>query len=205
MIYPKHRLFFPLLFRLYSKIGIKRNFAMHEIICRNEVRTDLPVLLVSNHISWWDGFWMVHLNACIWKRKFHVLMDEASLAENKWLNYAGAFSLDRRAIRESMQLCERILQNKEHLLLYFPQGRFQSLYDNQLRFKRGADYLIRETPGDFDIILVANVVEYNCRKKPAVKSYCMRINKSQCQESLEELYGNFYNESIQHHILYNEP
>lgn len=205
MIYPKHSLLFPQLFRWYSLIEIRRKFEKHEIICLNEQETDLPVLLICNHISWWDGFWMLHLNMKLWKRKFYVLMDENNLAKNKWLSYAGAFSSDRQTIRKSLNLCEEILQNRNHVLLYFPQGRLQSLYDHELKFKRGADYLIRHIGQDFTIILVANIIEYNKHKKPTIRSYCLKLRKDECTDSLEDQYRRFYDQCLNHHILHTEP
>lgn len=201
MIYPRHFMFFPWLFRVYAHYQIGRHFEKHIICAANELQTDKPLLLVCNHTGWWDGFWVMNLNSQIWKRRFHVMMDEGNLKKNRWLNYAGAFSVSLYSLRKSLKVCRDILKNPDELLLYFPQGKFQSIYDKPLRFKRGADYLIRENAEQANIILIVNLTEYNRLKKPTLTSYCKRIEKADCTDTLEGIYNEFYNASIKYHIL----
>ena len=72
-----HRVIYPFL-QLYSLWKIKINF--HRVFVSGDFEEKgLPVLLISNHISWWDGFWVVYLNIKLFHRKFYFMMLEEEL------------------------------------------------------------------------------------------------------------------------------
>ena len=58
---------------------------------------NLPVLLISNHISWWDGFWAMYINLKVLKRKFHFMMLEEQLRKYWFFNYTGGFSVNKKS------------------------------------------------------------------------------------------------------------
>jgi 1-acyl-sn-glycerol-3-phosphate acyltransferase len=63
-----HPVIYPF-FQLYSFLKIRWNFREVNII--HDFRDKgLPILIISNHISWWDGFWVVYLNLKLLHRKY---------------------------------------------------------------------------------------------------------------------------------------
>jgi len=55
MIKAKHHPVIYPIFKWLSRFLIKRNFNTVQIET-DYIENDCPVLLVANHISWWDGF-----------------------------------------------------------------------------------------------------------------------------------------------------
>ncbi len=104
IIKSRHRLFFTWFFRIYSIQMIRWHFRKVTINGEFQDR-GLPVMLIGNHFSWWDGFIANFLNIKVFHRKFHVMMLEEQLNSRRFLNKAGAYSIKKgsRSVIESMQ------------------------------------------------------------------------------------------------------
>jgi 1-acyl-sn-glycerol-3-phosphate acyltransferase len=89
IIKSKHYFLHYNVFRLfYAKWKVNRHF--HEVnISKNFERKDLPILILSNHVSWWDGIWIMYLNIRLLKRKLHFMMLDEQMKKNKLCNYVG--------------------------------------------------------------------------------------------------------------------
>lgn len=116
-----------LFFDLYAKIQLKRYFRRITVIGSFE-DSGKPILLISNHFSWWDGFIQLWLNKRVFKRKLYVMMLEEQLRKFMILNQGGAFSIRKnsRDIVESLEYTTGLLKYKENVLLIFPQGEIQT-------------------------------------------------------------------------------
>ena len=116
-------------FRFYSVWKTRRKF--HKVYL-NGTFTDknLPVLLVSNHFSWWDGFWAVYLNEKIFHRIFHFMMLEEQLKSHMFLNKTGGYSIKKgsRSIIETIDYTAQLLSDRKNLVLIFPQGEISSMH-----------------------------------------------------------------------------
>ena len=67
-----HPFYYPF-FQFYSWLKIKMHF--HNVSVSHDFREKgLPILMISNHFSWWDGFWVVYLNLKLLHRKFFFFM-----------------------------------------------------------------------------------------------------------------------------------
>lgn len=196
MIYPKHLLFIPLIFRVYSHWMTMIFFHRQVIDYSKRADTTKPILVVSNHFSWWDGFWILNINQKLWKKRFYVMMSEEQLQQNKILSYLGAFSISRKDIRKSLELCQSLLTQRDTLLLIFPQGQFESISNDHLSFRRGTEYLIKNRQEKIQLIFVANFVDYYANKRPTVYSYCAPQDDNNTGYSLEEAYNLFYHNCI---------
>ena len=64
----KHNFFIYPFFQKYALWKIKRCFEKVHVIGEFHDRK-LPVLILSNHVSWWDGFWIMYLNLKLLHRK----------------------------------------------------------------------------------------------------------------------------------------
>ena len=102
MIPARHTRFHTCFFRWYTEIRLKRNFS--RIIVHHPIPdiTSKPLLIIGNHYSWWDGFFILWLNNRFWHKKFHVMMLEEQLRQNMILNKTGAFSI-RRGSRDALE------------------------------------------------------------------------------------------------------
>ena len=95
-----HRFIYPF-FQYYTEYLLKRRFHSVQIFGDFEDR-GLPVLLIANHIGWWDGFWAMHLMLKVLHRKFYFMMQEDQLLKYRFFNQTGAFSI-RKSSREALQ------------------------------------------------------------------------------------------------------
>jgi 1-acyl-sn-glycerol-3-phosphate acyltransferase len=85
------------------------------------------VLLLANHISWWDGIWVYLLNKRFWKRSFKVLMRAEELEKRPFLKHLGAIPLyTGRKQLESLALLQQLLSEPGQLVLFFPEARISS-------------------------------------------------------------------------------
>src|SRR4030042_3728021 len=94
--------------RKFRKVNISGNFH----------NKDLPLLLIANHVSWWDGFWVSYLNLKLFRRKFHFMMDEEQLAMYPFFKKTGGYSIKKgnRSILESIQYTVELLKDTGHVV-----------------------------------------------------------------------------------------
>jgi len=198
MIKPKHNFFIEKFFELYTKHQIKKNFKDIKIIGEHTLR-DLPILLLSNHISWWDGFWAKYLNMKIFKYRFYFLMLEEQLKRYWYFRYTGGFSIKQnsKSIIESLDFIPELLRQSNNLVLFFPQGRIESLYNENIVFRSGLKRILLNLKNPINIVFQANFIEYLNHKKPTLYIYFSEnyIEKTSLLD-LESLYNSFLKNSL---------
>jgi hypothetical protein len=115
MIPAKHTWFHIRFFRWYTNYRIRRNFSLVDIHEQVPDLSDKPLLIIANHFSWWDGFFILWLNNRFFKNQFHVMMLEDQLRENMILNKIGAFSIKKnsRDMVESLNYARGILSQED--------------------------------------------------------------------------------------------
>ncbi len=204
MIYKaKHNFFLYPFFQFYSLYKIKQNFNKVEI--NGEFRDrGLPVFLVSNHISWWDGFWTVYLNRKLFGRKyFYFMMLEEELQKRMFLNKAGGYSVKKgsRSVIETMEYTAQLLDDKNNLVLIFPQGEINSLHTREIRFEKGIEYIIRKSSGNFQLVFVVFLIDYFSEQKPSLFVYLKEYDlRNFTSKTLETEYNIFYNDCISENL-----
>ena len=122
-------------FQWYTLHIVSRNFKnVH--ISGNFHEKGLPILLIANHVSWWDGFWVSYLNLKVFKRKYHFMMLEKQLKCFPVLNKTGGYSIKKgsRTVLESLQYTAELLNDSGNAVLLFPQGKIQSMYCSFLSY-----------------------------------------------------------------------
>ena len=116
MIRARHRLWADIIFQPYLTWLFKRNF--HEIQVLGtppKIPDDLPVLLLPNHSTWWDGFFVYLLNKKIFHRTAYLMMLEKQLSKYKFFTKIGAYSIEpekRRSIIESLEYTVQLLNQE---------------------------------------------------------------------------------------------
>ena len=198
MLKAKHNIFLDSFFRWFVIWKMKRSF--HSIHFRGELAVcDKPVLLICNHISWWDGIWALHFNQQFLHRKFYFMMLEEQLRKNWFFRYTGGFSVKKksRSVIETIDYTAGLFNNSENLVLLFPQGEIQSMHLQEYTFEKGIEKILQKTEAEIQIIFLANIVDYFSNVKPVLYSYFMEfIGEKRCNE-LQNRYNHFYMECIE--------
>ena len=146
---------------------MKRSF---QSICFDGEFTDQnkPVLLICNHMSWWDGIWALHFNQTVLHRKYHFMMQKEQLQKNWFFKYTGGFSVapKSRSVIETIDYTAELLQNPKNLVLMFPQGEIESMHRHDFSFEKGIGKILQKLNGPVQIILLANIIDYFSDPKP---------------------------------------
>ena len=196
-----HNTFLYGFFRLYTRLRIKGAF--RNVYIEGEVAdSGLPVLVIANHFSWWDGFWIMYMNMKLFRRKFYYMMLEEELRKNIFLNRIGGYSVKRgaRSIIESLQYTTLLLKDKENMVLLFPQGKIESGHVSEFLFEKGIRRVATEVRGIAQIVFVVNLVEYYSRAKPSLYIYITEYTGGQ---DIEAEYNAFYDSTLKTHLKRN--
>jgi 1-acyl-sn-glycerol-3-phosphate acyltransferase len=203
IIKSKHHIFYYNWFRLYyAKWKVRRNF--HEVTISGDFQEkNLPILLISNHVSWWDGIWAMYLNLVFFKRKFHFMMLEDQIKQFPVCNKVGGYSIKRgsRSMVESMQYTAELLADNRNMVLIFPQGDIQSIYNHTILFEKGLEHIMKKIGGRVQIIFMASLVDYYSNPKPGLfiyfREYCLSDTEL---TQIQHDYNAFYSQSIEANI-----
>ena len=192
-----HFIIYPF-FKLYAVYKIRKHF--HEVFISGEFREKgLPVLLISNHISWWDGFWAMYLNLKLLHRKFHFMMLEDQLKKYSFFINTGGYSVRKgsRSVIESIDYTVNILSDNRNMVLLFPQGMISSIYEQHIKFERGLERIMKEVQGRVQVIFMANLVDYFSQEKPSLYINIMEFDMADYSfEIIEKEYNVFYSASV---------
>jgi len=203
IIKAKHNFIIYPFFQKYARWKVKRCFEKVNVLGEFNDRK-LPVLILSNHISWWDGFWIMCLNLNLLHRKFHFMMLEKQLRKFWFFNYTGGFSVNKTAksVIETIDYTAKLLADCRNMVLIFPQGEIQSVYNNNIRFQNGIDRIMKKLSNKIQILFVANLSDYFSNSKPTLYQYIKEYNFDTFDFSdLEKQYQHFYNECIENQII----
>jgi 1-acyl-sn-glycerol-3-phosphate acyltransferase len=155
------------------------------------------LLVVANHFSWWDGFFINYLNSRFWNKRFHVMMLEKQLKKRLFFRRVGAFSIadSGQSVISSLRYAQDLLRKEQNLVTLFPQGHFTAQAAHTIKFEKGAQYLIDATGCRVKMVVV--LVDYFSFKKPSVFFYLKNFDHSAGDGgSLVESYNEFYAESL---------
>lgn len=206
MIMPrKHIIITPFLMS-YIDYLLKRHFRDIKVI-GNEVPPEVPLLAVGNHISWWDGFFVLYLARKYLKRNLYVMMLEEQLLANPILKYGGAFSIKRgsKDIINSLNFAVEKLDQKDNIVLIYPQGKLNSIYCDTFVFEKGIEYIVNAKYKNYQpkLLFVACLIEYGSYKKPTVFiHYRLYEMKPMNAQEIAYEYSLFYKQCVNYNINY---
>jgi 1-acyl-sn-glycerol-3-phosphate acyltransferase len=107
-----------------------------------------PLLLVANHVGWWDSFLVVALDEAL-ATEGYALMDAANLRRLPLFARLGALPLDRSGTsrwRAGMDAAAARLDRPGRALWIFPQGEHRPSHLRPLGFRPGLRHLLRRLP-----------------------------------------------------------
>jgi 1-acyl-sn-glycerol-3-phosphate acyltransferase len=201
----KHHFILYPFFKSYSVFILKKNF--NAIYIYGEFNDkNLPVLVIANHVSWWDGFWIEFLNRKVFNRNFYFMMLEEQLRKYWFFNYIGGYSVNKKSksVIETIQYTAELLTNNKNLVLIFPQGEIQSLYSQTFKFEKGLDRIIKSNENKIHIIFAVNMVDYFSKPKPGLYIYYTEyIGAADNTEIIQEKYTDFYKLCVEKQMRIN--
>jgi len=197
MIKNKFYKFFDIFWKYFFIIIIKINFHDFKVHFDFSLEKKKSILFIGNHFSWWDGFFIYHLNEKILKKRFNVMMLEEELSKRKFLTTTGAFSVRKNSkeIIKTISYSAEILNNPNNLLLMFPQGKIESMHKSEIKFERGVYKILEKTLKPIQIIFSVVMIDYLSNRKPTVNVYLKEfdVEKNKIID-LECVYNEWYKE-----------
>lgn len=201
IIKAKHHFVIHPIFKLFSRVMTNSHFSQVVIVGNVDVTSNRSVLLLSNHTSWWDGFWQLYLNMKVFKKKFHFMMLEEQLRKYWYFNYTGGFSVKKsaRSTVETIQYSAELLSHPNNLVLMFPQGKVESIHIHAVTFEKGVEKILGKTNrADVQIVFLVNSIDYFINRKPILHQYIKEYNGESINYlDIEQQYNVFLKESIQ--------
>ena len=197
MIKARHEPFYVWLFNQYTRIMLKKHF--HKININSNVRLrNIPTVIIANHFSWWDGFFVVYINYWMFHKKLHVMMLEEQLKKHRILSKAGAFSVTKKkkSVLESIDYCISLLDDPENLLLLYPQGEIQSSYHFPVKFEKGLLKILNGTNKEFQLIFLVVLTDYFSNKQPLLNLNLTEYSGRFSHGEIEKVYNSFMKECI---------
>jgi 1-acyl-sn-glycerol-3-phosphate acyltransferase len=167
MITARHAAWADWIFSRYLTRLCKRHFHKISVLGKiPETDPDLPLLLLPNHSTWWDGFFVYLLNKKMFRRKLYLMMLEAQLARYKFFARLGAFSINPHSagsIKNSLRYSAAVLNEKmlpRPMLCIFPQGELLPWDQRPLAYKNGLEKILRGYGGKVNLLPLAIKTEF---------------------------------------------
>jgi len=126
------------------------------------------VLLIGNHVSWWDGFWALRLNQLYFKRKFYIMMLESQLQNLIFMRQGGAFSINpgKRSMITSLKYTTHLLENPSNIVVMYPQGKIHSLHEHEILFQPGVCKILDRVGDRTQVIFYAVHLDFMEYSRP---------------------------------------
>jgi 1-acyl-sn-glycerol-3-phosphate acyltransferase len=199
MIKARHHWFYYPFFTWYSKWMPRKDFKRVVLHHRMEDK-GLPVLMIGNHVSWWDGFLAHYINLQFFKRKPHVMMLEEQLKARMFLNKTGAYSIKKgsRSALESLRYSAAILTDPKNMVIMYPQGKIHSIYDHPLQFEKGWYRIFKYLEHPIQLVFYVAMFDFYASRKPELHIYLQDYAYEETSFSRMEADFNLFHESSIH-------
>jgi hypothetical protein len=183
MIEAKHYKFYRFLFNLYINSQIKKYFNRFYVIGKNpEIKDNKSLLVLPNHFSWWDGFFVDLIYRKFFSnRKIYMMVMEETVRRYWFFNKIGAFSINQKSpkdILKSFHYAKNLLNEENNFVVIFPQGELKP-YTTQIEIKPGIVEFLLKDIGDFNLIFLAMKIQFEKERKPNVYFKMSEIKSSE--------------------------
>jgi 1-acyl-sn-glycerol-3-phosphate acyltransferase len=175
MITAKHQPWAEFIFDHYiSRLISKHFYSLHLLGNLPEIVPGKPIIFLTNHSTWWDGFLIYRLNKHFYKRPLYLLMLEKELVKYSFFSRVGAYSIQpghSKKVLESLRYTRLLLNSpaKENpSICIFPQGELIPWESRPVKFKPGIDWILKDTHNPVAIILVGIIVKFLEQQRPQV-------------------------------------
>jgi len=199
MYLPRKNNFIYRFFSWYIEYILKKDFVslQYDKVDTNE---DASILILANHFSWWDGFFIFYINKKLFRKQFHVLVNAENYSKVGFLKYLGAFAAKNsgRDVLEMLNYAAKLLEDQNNLVLVFPQGKLYSNHLKNITFEKGVMQIIKSCHKRFNIIFAATFVDYFSKRKPSAKTYLQHWESEEYMslQLLKSAYNKHYDQSV---------
>jgi 1-acyl-sn-glycerol-3-phosphate acyltransferase len=129
---------------------LRRDFRFVKVHGLQHLRDALsrgPVLLISNHTSWWDPMFCMVFAHRLLRFDGYAMMDAENLRKLPFLGRIGAFGVERgHRDEEALTYAAERLSAPNTLVWVFPQGDERPITERPLGFKQGAAVIAHAAP-----------------------------------------------------------
>lgn len=175
MITARHSKAAQALFHLYIMPAMRRQFhAVHLLGQEPDWPARTPLIILPNHSSWWDGFFIYLLNLRLWRRQPWVMMLEEQLRKRPFFRRLGVFSVNPATpggVRCSLRYARALLTGEAaggRMLCLFPQGELLPWQTRPLRYKPGLIWLLQHLEQPVCLVQLAIRIEFRDQQRPEV-------------------------------------
>lgn len=171
MLTAQHSIFAQLIFYPYLTRLLKKNFSHFYFV--NELPqfdNNAGLVITPNHFSWWDGFFIGHLERNFIKKKFYIMMLENQLKRFWFFQKVGAYSINPnnpKSIIETINYTSQIVQPNNVVVIY-PQGKIEPFESKEITIKDGLTYFLKNVKIKFYILPTAFKIHYYDEMKPSI-------------------------------------
>jgi 1-acyl-sn-glycerol-3-phosphate acyltransferase len=166
----RHERWADFLFSLYLRTLLARDFHSVRLVGTVPALPEaVPLLVVANHGTWWDGFFISLFNTMLLGRKLHLMMLEEQLRRFPFFGRIGAFGIRQghpRAVASSLRYAASLLDSPGNAVCIFPQGALTARGVRPLGFQRGLEKVVKMHHGEVTILPVAIRCEFLGHRKP---------------------------------------
>jgi hypothetical protein len=175
MIKARHSRWAQSLFHRYIMRLMQHHFHAFHLLGEVPVWPDNAHLLVlPNHCSWWDGFFIHLLNTRVWHRRPYLMMLEEQLEQHRFFARLGVFSVRSdgfAAARQSLCYIRQVMAEQppaEIFLALFPQGELRPDFIRPLGYKPGILWLVKQAESPVVVVQLAIRIEFLEQQRPDV-------------------------------------
>ncbi len=199
MYQPRRNTIIHKFFSWYIQFIIDKDFAAFNYD-RAALKKDSSVLILANHFSWWDGFFIFYINKKIFKKQFHVLVNAENYNKVGFLKYLGAFAAEHsgKDVLETLNYAGKLLDNPDNLVLVFPQGKLYSNHLKNISFEKGVMQMIHASQKKINIIFAATFIDYFAKRKASAYTYLQNWESEEyiSLQLLKSAFNKHYDHSL---------
>lgn len=217
MIKANHKKWAEILFDFYLNQLLKKHFDDFILIGKSpSINENKSLMILPNHFSWWDGFFIYKIIKNITSKKFHIMMLEDQLKRYWLFNRLGAYSINQnnpKSVLKSLSYSIELLNDKSNLTVIYPQGEIQPQEEKQIKFNKGVNYICEKSNAEFQILPIGFRIFYSNKKLPFVlyrfgeifSSFDVNNQSASLQKSFElNLASLFDNKNLPLKLLSND-
>lgn len=127
------------------------------------------------------------------------MMLQEQLQKNWFFKYTGGFSVSKntKSVIETLNYTAELLQNKNNIVLMFPQGKIFSMHKREFVFEKGIEKILSKTGKKIQVVFLANIIDYFADVKPNVTMNITEYQGNYEVVALQESYNSFYKSCIE--------
>jgi 1-acyl-sn-glycerol-3-phosphate acyltransferase len=123
-----------------------QRMSVHGLARVRSIAAGAPLLIVSNHTSWWDPLVALHASQHLLGADGYALMDAKNLRQLPFFAMVGAFGVDLEEPADgaaAVRYAARLLDRRRRLVWVFAQGVERPVTERPLGFRAGAAAIAR--------------------------------------------------------------